>query len=210
MSVQTREALPQVSDVQEMEHLTFLQSVKRRILKSVGFITNNFIAYVPVYPVRHFWYTRVVGMKIGEGTSILMKNYIWMRGVSQKHHGRITIGHHTVINRCCILDGVGGLKIGNNVSISAHVFLIASQHDINDTDFVEENSTIEIGDRVFIGTRAMVLPGVKIGEGAVVAAGAVVTKDVPPYAIVGGVPAKKIGERSRDLRYTLDYKPMFR
>ena len=57
-----------------------------------------------------------------------------------------------------------------------------------------------IGDRAWLGSRALVLPGVTIGEGAVVAAGAVVTSDVPAYAVVGGVPARAIGARPRELR----------
>jgi acetyltransferase-like isoleucine patch superfamily enzyme len=63
-----------------------------------------------------------------------------------------------------------------------------------------------VGDRACIYARAMVIRGVNIGEGAVVAAGSIVTKDVPPYTIVAGIPAKKIGERSRDLRYELSQK----
>ncbi len=62
-----------------------------------------------------------------------------------------------------------------------------------------------IGDRAYVATRATILPGTVIGEGAVVAAGAVVTKDVPAFAIVGGVPAKVIGERTQNLDYSLDY-----
>jgi maltose O-acetyltransferase len=64
---------------------------------------------------------------------------------------------------------------------------------------------VVIEDHAWLGTRAMVLPGVTVGRGAVVAAGAVVTKDVPPYTIVGGVPARVIGQRTTDLRYQFDY-----
>jgi len=68
---------------------------------------------------------------------------------------------------------------------------------------------VVVGDYVWIGARATILPGVTIGRGAVVAAGALVSRDVPPYAVVGGVPAKVIGERARDLRYTLNFRPWF-
>ena len=63
-----------------------------------------------------------------------------------------------------------------------------------------------IGDRVWIAYRATILPEVEIGEGAVIAAGAIVTTNVEPFTIVAGVPARKIGERSRELRYRLNYK----
>jgi maltose O-acetyltransferase len=66
-----------------------------------------------------------------------------------------------------------------------------------------------IGDHVWIAYRAVILPGVTIGEGAVVAAGAVVTRDVEPFPIVAGVPAKKIGERNRNLDYQLHFSPLF-
>jgi maltose O-acetyltransferase len=76
-------------------------------------------------------------------------------------------------------------------------------------DFAGRTAPVVIEDFAWLGSRAMVLPGVTVGKGAVVAAGAVVTRDVPPYAIVGGVPARVIGERERGLDYAFDYfRPM--
>ncbi len=68
---------------------------------------------------------------------------------------------------------------------------------------------VVIGDHVWIGARALICPGVTIGEGAVVGAGAVVTRDVAPYAIVAGNPARVIGQRTRDLHYRTRYFPLF-
>ena len=70
-----------------------------------------------------------------------------------------------------------------------------SEHDINDPFFKAREEEVIIEDYVFIGPRVTILPGVTVGKGAVVAAGAVVTEDVTPFAIVGGIPAKVIGER---------------
>jgi acetyltransferase-like isoleucine patch superfamily enzyme len=66
---------------------------------------------------------------------------------------------------------------------------------------------VMIGSRAWIGYRAIILPGVTIGEGAVVAAGAVVSRDVPPYTVVAGNPARAIGDRPRDLTYRLEFRP---
>jgi len=108
-----------------------------------------------------------------------------------------------------VLDGRGGLTIGDNVSVSAGVWLLTDGHAMNDPLFPEVLAPVCIGDYAWLGSRALVLPGVRIGDGAVVAAGAVVTKDVEPYAVVAGVPARAIGTRSSDLRYQLDYQPAF-
>ena len=80
---------------------------------------------------------------------------------------------------------------------------------MNDPFFRDCPAPIEIDDYAWIGSRATVLPGVKIGKGAVVAAGAVVTKDVTPYLVVGGVPARPLGTRSTDLRYEIRFRPAF-
>ena len=160
--------------------------------------------HVPFHHVRRFIY-RLSGMKIGKGSSIHM--YTRFYDLS-----RISIGKDSIIGEEAVLDGRDKLTIGNHVDIATGVMIYNAQHDMNADDFAEHtDAQVVIGDYVFIGPRAIILPGVSIGEGAIVGAGAVVTKDVPPYAIVGGVPAKIIGERrNKSLRYTLGRAHWFR
>lgn len=109
----------------------------------------------------------------------------------------------------CILDGRKGLVIGDHVNLSSEVMIWTLQHDMNDSGFKAVGGPVEIGDYAWVSARAIILPGRKIGKGAVVAAGSVVTKDVEDYAIVGGVPAKKIGERNRSLEYKVCERVFF-
>jgi acetyltransferase-like isoleucine patch superfamily enzyme len=125
------------------------------------------------------------------------------------HPFKIVIGSHSVINFGVLLDGRRGLHIGNNVSISEGTVLLTLGHDIDDAFFAERGAPITICDFVFVGSYARILPGVTVGEGAVVAVGAVVTQDVAPYTVVGGVPARHIRDRSRDLRYQLSHRKRF-
>ncbi|WP_370630610.1 DapH/DapD/GlmU-related protein [Mucilaginibacter sp. 21P] len=76
-------------------------------------------------------------------------------------------------------------------------------HDYNSPDFAQAGAPVVIEDYAWVCSRAIILPGVTIGRGAVVAAGAVVTRDVAPYTVVGGTPAKKIADRNPDLVYNL-------
>src|SRR5919198_495905 len=183
--------------------------MKLFLIQLVRYVTNSLIGHIPLAAVRHQWYRSVNGVEIGEGSTVLMSTYLYVGVRRQKKGPSIRIGNNTVINRQCFLDGRGGLRIGSNVSISPGVWLLTDEHDMNDPSFAETLAPVEIEDYAWIGSRALVLPGVRIGKGAVVAAGAVVTKDVPPYQVVGGVPARQIGARSTELRYQLRHRPAF-
>lgn len=157
------------------------------------FVINDILKHIPFWTIRKktLEFSR---LKIGIRSFIMKENYF----ISPS---RIIIGNYTHINRGCLLDGRGYLKIGNNVSISHHVSLITGSHDINSKKFQEKDLPITIKDYVWIGANVTVLQDVTIGYGAVIAAGAVVTKDIPDYTIAAGVPAREIGKRNKDFSY---------
>ncbi|MDD5093468.1 MAG: acyltransferase [Dehalococcoidia bacterium] len=172
-----------------------------RYLSAIEWFILTFAGYIPCQTIRKGIY-RMMGMKIGKGTVIFGKAEVRMPG-------NIVIGNNVAIGHGAILDGRGGIEIGNNVNFSTGVWLWTAQHDVNDPYFSMSTGRIVIEDYAWLSCRTTVLPDTSIARGAVVAAGAVVTKDVPPFKIVAGVPAQVIGERNRDLRYRLeDFTPM--
>ncbi|WP_338113136.1 acyltransferase [Paenibacillus artemisiicola] len=104
----------------------------------------------------------------------------------------IEIGDHTFINRRTEIICKKHVKIGSHCAISWDVAIMDT--DTHRIEGMSETKPTVIGDRVWIGSKATILKGVTIGEGAVVAAGSLVSKDVAPYALVAGVPAKPIRE----------------
>lgn len=119
----------------------------------------------------------------------------------------LELGAGAIVGRHCLLDARGGLRLGRSVNVSSYARFMSAKHELDDPDFGATFEPIDVGDRVWIALGATVLGGVTIGEGAVVAAGAVVTSDVPPFTVVGGVPAAALRERERELRYELGYRP---
>lgn len=122
---------------------------------------------------------------------------------------KVFLGENNVINFGCLLDGRHyAIRTGNNVSIGPEATLLTLGHDPHAEDFTTGvGGEIVIGDHVWIAYGAIILPGVTIGDGAVVAAGAVVSRDVEPYTIVAGSPAKVVKKRNITASYTLDYDP---
>ena len=173
----------------------------------IKYATNHIISHIPSYTIRYAWYHRILGWQISPNAAIFMGQHVQM---SKIRNQKVSIGKNTVINWDCMLYTTGGLIIGENVSISAGVWLVTGTHDINHPQFIDTYKPIVIKNYVWIGMRATILAGVTIGEGAVVMAGAMVTHDVPPYAVVGGVPARVISQRElTNPFYSLNYLPLF-
>jgi acetyltransferase-like isoleucine patch superfamily enzyme len=123
-------------------------------------------------------------------------------GFEMRNPFGLTIGQGCSIGLRVLLDAREGLKIGKNVTSASEVMIWTRHHDYNSPDFKASGAEVVIEDYAWICSRATILPGIKIGKAAIVASGAVVTKDVEPFAVVGGVPAKKNGERQQmDYRY---------
>ena len=179
-----------------------------KLLCSGYFRYNLFqIAYIPSHIIRDFLYKKVCLVEIGPKAVIYF-------GAEIREPYKLKIGEGSIIGDRAVLDARNGISIGANVNLSTEVHIWTEQHDHRDPDFKcnsDDSFRVVIEDRAWLGPRTTILHGVTIGEGAVVAAGAVVTKDVAPYPIVGGVPAKKIGERTHDLRYEFsgDYIPFY-
>lgn len=134
------------------------------------------------------------------------RHNVFCRHVEIRSPYRVSVGDYSVINKRVLLDGRGGqLIIGVNVDIAQDVNIWTEQHDYDDPMYGNKGGDVIIDDYVWIASRATILPGVHIGRGAVVASGAVVTKDVPPLAIVGGVPAKILKYRKDCMKYNLGF-----
>jgi acetyltransferase-like isoleucine patch superfamily enzyme len=172
------------------------------LLPALCFHLGNhlFMNHAP-YGLRHWFLRRYCGLVLGEGSTIAAGCFI------TGYHVRI--GAHSVINRGTYLDGRAALSIGDNVNISHQVLLQTLTHDPRSPDLAVLQKPVAINDHVWIGARAIICPGVTVGEGGVVGAGAVVTRDVPPWTIVAGNPARPIGERPHEIRYRTRYRPWF-
>ena len=170
---------------------------------------NKLKKYVQIFFSRQFWF------QLKQAIALFCSHNVW----SIKQLG--AMGEGTIIRPSASLTNPQNIFLGKNVHINRNAYLWAGEHSqisigdnfvsgpgffitsdnhgIKKEQLIREQEGVEkdvvIGSDVWLGAYAIVLPGVKIGDGAVVAAGSVVTKDVVSYAIVGGVPAKLIGDR---------------
>lgn len=178
-------------------------SVYVALLALKDYLYRTWIMYIPFHAIRLFFVKRTMA-RVGRGCFFAM-------GFETRRGRNISLGNHCILNQDVLLDGRGGkLTVGSNVDIAQEVNIWTLSHDPQDDFHATQGAAVTIEDYVWIASRATILPGVRVGRGAVVAAGSVVTKDVPPMTMVGGVPAKVIGPRTSQLSYTLNHRPWFR
>ena len=195
------------SDCNKSNRKGIIQQIKDFIFFVVSgygkYLIKN-IGYFPSHFIRNAIYKHIYFVDKDKSSTIYY-------GAIIRGGHNLKIEAHSIIGDECILDARCGLYIGKNVNIGAKTSFWTDSHDLNDPYFRGNNKRgpIKVMDRAWIGPHCVILKQVTIGEGAVVAAGSVVTKDVEPYAVVAGIPAKKIGERSRDLRYELNGNSLF-
>ena len=165
-----------------------------------SYVYNYILTSCPSRQLR-MSYLKAYLSQVGAGTSVQM-------GCRFLNGRKVYLGDRNVINFGCLFDGRHyQIKTGSDVSIGPEATILTLGHDPQSPEFTDKGGDVIIGDKVWIAYRAIILPGVTIGEGAVVGAGAVVTKDLEPYSIVAGNPAKVIKKRNPNVTYTLNYQP---
>ena len=180
----------------------YMNEYAKSFLLSLFNFCVSFVMWLHIWPLRKLFLKCFCGR--------WDKGAVCLRNVDLRKPLNVYVGKNTIINKRVLLDGRGGkLCIGNNVDIAQDVNIWTLEHDVNDPQHISVGADVVIDDYVWIGARSTIMPGVKIGKGAVVGTCALVTKDVPPLAIVGGIPAKIIGQRKNALTYNLRYIPWF-
>ena len=167
----------------------------------IGLAAVNFLHRCLPFALRPLLY-RLCGFEIARSATL-------QGGVRFFHVGRLKIGAGTLVNRGTYLDNRAGLTIGENVSIAHDTRIYTLGHDVHDASFAAKGQAVRIDDYAVLFAGAMVMPGVHLGAGSVVMAGSVVTKDVAPYRIVGGNPARDLGRREGEPAYRLDRRYWF-
>lgn len=193
---------PPRTDPNPRTRKTLISSLRSCASGFISYVFNRFLMYVPSCHFRLF-FLRLRVAKLGRGVGLLM-------GVELRNGRNVFIGNRVVINRNVLLDGRGGrLVIGDDVDIAQETNIWTLEHDVNSDTHADKGGDVVIEDHAWIASRVTILPGRRIGRGAVVASNSVVTKDVPPMAIVAGIPAKVIGQRRSRLNYRLHFRPWF-
>lgn len=179
-----------------------MKALVRRYLFGLYSLALAVVTKLPSQRLRKLILRGVFRLKIDRTAAMYM-------GCHLRSPHKTSIGAGSSVGDHVTLDGRGGLTIGRNVNISTEAMFWTAQHDYNDPDFTTVYRPIVVDDYAWIGPRVIVLPGSHIAEGVVVAGGSLVRGVTEPYGLYAGAPAKRIGERSRDLRYNVgaNYTP---
>jgi len=163
------------------------------------YLLNTFVNKIPFPHLRMDLY-RAAGLRVDPTSNIMMHAFVLQAS-------DVEIGPNCIIGPFTTLDGRATLTIGRNVNIAGEVLTIGGHHAVDSPTAEGLLGKVVIEDNAWIAMRATILPGVTVGEGAYVAAAALVNRDVEPYTLVGGVPARKIRDRNRDIQYKLQHFP---
>lgn len=187
------------------EHTKSLGNDMPKLIKYIYYTIvlfgNTVVNKIPSRHLRKCFY-QVMGAKIGKNTVLCRRTEVLFPKGLQLADG-VAVGWFAE------LDARGGIIVDHDTNISSHVKLITGSHDVDDPHFTADFRPIRVGHHCWIGTGATILQGVEIGDGAVVAAGAVVTRNIPPHEIWGGVPARFIKKRNSTLNYNVKGAPAF-
>jgi acetyltransferase-like isoleucine patch superfamily enzyme len=140
------------------------------------------------------------GIIFGNNVTIHRNSIIECTGVISELGEGLIVGNNVGISHSCFIQVRGNVEIGSNVIFGPGVYIFSENHNFNNLNlYINEQGTnrkgVKINDGVWLGARSVILDGVTIGENSIIAAGSVVTKDVPPFEIWGGSPAKLIKSR---------------
>lgn len=169
-------------------------SYRKVLVSTYSHLYNLYFMFLELLPfvIRYPLY-KLMFNKLGSNVHIDFKTYF-------RYPSQISIGSNVSINRGCSFYAGYKIKeakiiLKDNIAIGPEVTFFAAGHDSSDINLKDTGAPIIIESFVWIGGKSIILQGITIGEGAVIAAGSIVTKDVEPYTIVGGTPAKFIKKR---------------
>lgn len=175
--------------------------IRSGVIPEPDYALNHLVNRIPLVGVRMRTYA-LMGLQFDEVASANIS-----LGVEMWTGWRLRMGARSTIGQRCYIDARGGIRLDADAGIAREACLLTATHVPDDPDFAGVLAPIHLERHSWIGMRALLLPGVRVGEGAVVGAGAVVTRDVEPYTIVAGNPAKPLRKRREPMRYELDWRP---
>lgn len=157
--------------------------------------TNYIVAYIPCWHIRKLFYI-ILGMKIGKGSRLNMKVIVW-------YPWKISMGSHTVVNEYTLLDGRGGLSIGDSCSLSMWSVVYTASHYSNSDCFQYYTKRTEIGDCCWICARSIILPGSKLQDRTIITAGSIYKGESEEAGVYCGNPAVLIRKRELQENYIM-------